>query len=249
MKITLVGPVYPYRGGIAHHTDLLTRALRERHDVQVVSFRRQYPRWLYPGRSDREPSDEEQAVEAEFWLDPLQPWTWWQTSRRIEQFNPELVVIQWWTTFWAPAFATMAYLLRRAGLSPAFIVHNVLPHEPRPGDGLLARLALRQATKFIVHAAREGKRLRALFPHAKLEVCPLPCFGQFADQRTSRAKARQRIWLPQDGPVVLLFGLIRPYKGLRYLIEAVSLLHREACSIRLVVAGEFWDDIAHYRQQ
>ena len=110
MKFVLVGPVYPYRGGIAHYTTMLAQTLAKRgSQFHVVSFRRQYPRWLYPGKSDRDPSQEPLRVNAEYLLDPLYPWTWWQTARRIAEWKPDVVIFQWWTTFWAPAFAALAF--------------------------------------------------------------------------------------------------------------------------------------------
>jgi glycosyltransferase involved in cell wall biosynthesis len=247
MKFVLVGPVYPYRGGIAHYTTMLAQTLAKRcSQFLVVSFRRQYPRWLYPGKSDLDPSQETLPVNAGYYLDPLYPWTWWQTARKIAEWNPNLVIIQWWTTFWAPAFGSLAFLLRRRGVKVLFVIHNVMPHEPRPWDRWLVRLALRQGQHFLVMTDREQERLLSLLPQAKTTMAPLPVYDMFAGQRIPTAEAKQRLGLPAGESVALFFGLVRPYKGLRFAIEALTELRARGKMVRLLVAGEFWEDVMTY---
>lgn len=247
MKFVLVGPVYPYRGGIAHYTTMLARTLAKRcSQLHVVSFRRQYPRWLYPGKSDRDPSQEPLRVNAEYLLDPFYPWTWWQTAHRIAEWKPDVVILQWWTTFWAPAFGTLAFLLRRRGVKVLFVIHNVMPHEPRPWDRWLVRLALRQGHHFLVQTGREKERLLSLLPQAQTTVAHHPVYDMFAGQRIAAAEAKQRLGLPADEPVALFFGIMRPYKGLRFAIEALTELRARGKTVNLLVAGEFWEDVQEY---
>ena len=249
MKITVIGPVYPYRGGIAHYTTLLARALSKRHQVRVISFLRQYPRWLYPGKTDKDPSRQPLRVEAEYLLDTLYPWTWWQTANQIFLFQPEVVIFPWWTTFWAPAFAVLTCLLRQKNLKTLFLIHNVLPHEARFWDAWLARLALRQGQAFVVQTAREKNRLLTFVPEAVVEICPHPVYEMFKEQYLPHREARQKLGLPLEWPVALFFGIVRPYKGLKYLIEAIARLGEGGEKVYLVVAGEFWEDKRFYQRQ
>ncbi len=248
MDIVIIGPVYPYRGGIAHFTTLLARALAKRHVTRVVSFRRQYPAWLYPGASDRDPSQQPLRVEAEYLLDPLYPWTWWKAAQRIAALEPDAVIFQWWITFWGPAYAALAYLLHRRGIRLLFVIHNLMPHEARPWDGWLARLALRYGHNFLVQTEREKDRLLALLPHAAWTIVPHPVYDMFAGGRIPTSEARRRLGLPETASVALFFGIVRPYKGLRYLFEAIGKLRQRGKTIHLVVAGEFWEDAADYQQ-
>ena len=249
VKVALVGPVHPYRGGIAHYTTMLARALAVKHETLVVSFRRQYPNWLYPGKTDRDPSREPLRVKAEYLLDPLYPWTWWSTANRIASFAPDVVVLQWWTTFWAPAFWVLAALLERRGRKVLFIIHNVLPHEQRPWDAPLARLALRAAHDYLTQTEEEKRRLSLLLPNLRAEsvtVCAHPIYGMFAGKGVPAHEARQALGLPEDVPVLLFFGIVRPYKGLKCLIEALGLLRKRGRRLHLVVAGEFWEGKGPY---
>ena len=247
MKITLIGPVYPYRGGIAHYNASLAQALAVAgHTVRVISFRRQYPSRLYPGESDKDPSAEPLSFPAEYILDPLYPWTWLHAASRIRRDHSNLAVFHWWTTFWAPAFTSLAWLIRRQ-VKVTFLIHNVLPHEAKAWDRWMARATLHQGHAFIVQAPHERERLSALIPSSSLVIdSPHPAYPPFLNQSLSKSDARQQLGLPIDQPVLLFFGIVRPYKGLKHLVDALAQVQ---LPVRLVVAGEFWEDISIYQQQ
>lgn len=250
MKITLVGPVYPYRGGIAHYTSLLVRALLDHgHQVKVISFKRQYPTWLYPGGSDRDPSQQPMRIEAEYLLDYLYPWSWWQTARRITCHTPDLVILPWWTTFWGVQLAVLVALLRKRSIPIVFLIHNVLPHEGCPWDKFLARLALRGGNAFIVQTEREKDKLLSLLPAVQVQVCAHPVYTMLTKGRIPKQQARDQLSLPVEKPVLLFFGIVRPYKGLRVLLEALGQLRQRGLSPILLVAGEFWEDSQLYQEQ
>jgi len=250
MKVVLIGPVYPYRGGIAHYTTLLARALQGAgHDVQVISFKRQYPKWLYPGQSDRDPSREPLTIPAAYVLDPLYPWTWRAAVDAIVRFSPDIVLFQWWTTFWAPAFAFVASGVKAKQIRVVYLIHNVVPHEARPWDKTLAKWALRSGDAFLVQSSGQQDALDALIPDARVTLIKHPVYDMFSAQKMDKIAARQKLGIPEDMPLVLFFGIIRPYKGLPILIDALGQLNMEDSSIGLLIAGEFWEDVQHYREQ
>lgn len=249
-KITLVGPVWPYRGGIALHTTLIARTLRQGgYPLQVISFRRQYPQWLYPGATDRDESQQVIKTEAEYLLDPLSPLSWVRTAQAIAASWPDLVAIQWWTTFWSPPYAALARLLRRKGCRIAYIIHNVLPHEAKPWDRWLARLALSPAQRFLVHTEAERERLLELLPGRETRVAAHPIYAVFAGSPPTQAEARRVLNLPAQERIVLFFGFVRPYKGLGLLLQALGRLRQQGVKPYLAVAGEFWHDKASYLEQ
>jgi glycosyltransferase involved in cell wall biosynthesis len=250
MNVTLIGPVYPYRGGIAHYTTQLALTFKiSGHDCNVISFRRQYPAWLYPGSSDKDPSQSSVRVAAEYLIDPFYAWTWQQCARRILEKKTDLVVLQWWTTYWTMPFAYLARWCHRHHIPVLYLIHNVLPHEEKSWDRGMAKLALSPADGFIVQTAREQERLLALLPEAKSQISPHPAYTMLTNQRMDRAAARQKLGLPVEGTLLLFFGIVRPYKGLRYLIEALSLLRNEGRQPSLLVAGDFWEERSLYEKQ
>ena len=246
MKISLIGPVYPYRGGIAHYTTSLAVALKNAgHDVNMLSFKRQYPAFLYPGETDKDPSANPTRVEAQYLLDPIYPWTWRQTARAILKDGSDLVLIQWWTTFWGLAYAALAFYLQKK-VKVVYLIHNVLPHESHIWDRWLSRFAMGQASAFIVQTTSEGKKLLDLIPDARISYCGHPVYQRFTKRVISKEDARRELGLPMDKTLVLFFGIVRPYKGVKHLVDAIS---QASASIHLVIAGEFWEDVKMYKEQ
>jgi glycosyltransferase involved in cell wall biosynthesis len=248
-RFVLLGPTYPFRGGIAHYTTLLAQHLREKHDTLLISFLRQYPRWLFPGRSDRDPSHQPLITEAEYLLDPLNPATWRRALRRIGEWQPDGVIMQWWHPFWAPAWSILARGVKRLPGRPRLIVicHNILPHEQgiaRPLLALISRWALSPADAFVVHAAADGAMLAGMLPQARYQVTPHPTYAALGDL----SPAELPIPLPADRPLLLFAGFVRPYKGLDILLEAMGLAVTQR-PLHLLVAGEFWQGVATYNEQ
>jgi len=242
MRFAVVGPTYPFRGGISHYNTLLCDHLRERHEVGLFSFRRQYPRWLFPGISDRDPSQRPLMTPNVATLDPLSPLTWWLTAQRIMAFQPDLLVLHWWVTYWALPYAAITARVSRQGLPVLYLVHNVLPHESKPWDRLLTRLAMAQTDRFIVMAGSEEQRMHDLLPGATVYRAQLPggIGAVEAQHSVSPAEARRQLGLDPSTPVALFFGFVREYKGLRYLLEAMPQVLART-EMHLLVAGEFWE--------
>lgn len=245
----MIGPVYPYRGGIAHFTSALAEAITGAdHEIKIISFKRQYPKFLYPGKSDRDPSSEVRPVKASYILDPLYPWTWDKTCQEIVKFEPDLVVFQWWTTFWAPAYGSIARRLKKAGIKHVFLIHNVFPHEVRPWDRLLAQFALSTADTFLTLSESQRIIVSRMFPLARVETSPIPVYQVSEGTRLDPAEAKARLKIPTDRKVVLFFGIVRPYKGLRLLVAAAGKLKRAGNPVHLLIAGEFWEAIDDYQK-
>lgn len=251
MKIALIGPVYPYRGGIAHYTTMLYRALREQqHDVLLVSFKRQYPQWLFPGASDRDPSQQPLwAHNAQYWIDSLNPLTWIATFFRVYRYHPDRIILQWWTTFWTPVWFMLGILNRLFLRVPlVYICHNVLPHETHRLDPLIAYMALRWGDLFIVQSIDEAEKLHVLLPDSHVSVGPHPVYDMFADQKVSQDNAREQLDLPKTAYILLFFGIVREYKGLKDIFTALPIVQKSIKDVLVVVAGEFWDDKRPYQE-
>jgi len=244
LRIALVGPVYPYRGGIPHYTTMLYRAFRGReNDVLLVSFKRQYPQWLYPGRSDKDPSKSALKVEdARYWIDSVNPITWFTTFRRISRYNPDIIVLQWWTPFFAPVWFVIGVLNRLMLKKPlVYVCHNVLPHESRWWYSWATRAVLVWGMGFTVSSQEEETRLKTLMPRAKVVLAPHPPYTMFVADRLSRYEARRRLDLDQEAKVLLFFGIVREYKGLKNLLLAMPTIRERVDRVVLLVVGEFWD--------
>ncbi len=245
-RLVLVGPVAPYRGGIAHFTEALGQALQSRgHQVAALSFRRQYPRWLFPGRQQTEPEPITPSMPATYTLDPLHPWTWWQAASLLRRQRPDLIVFQYWLPFFAPAYGAIAIELRRWGIPSVALVHNALPHERHPLDATLSRWFLRRCHARIVLSEAVAHQLVELGLSVDAQLVH-PIDFRYGPVRP-RTVARQRLGLPSEAPVLLFFGFVRRYKGLDVLLEAMPMIRAALPEVQLVVAGEFYERLNHYR--
>lgn len=163
MRFSLIGPVYPYRGGITHfHSSMAQSLINSGHEIQVISFKRQYLNWLYPGKTDKDTSQKAVKIQALYTLDPIKPWTWFKAARQIKDFGPDQVIIQWWTTFWAIPYFFIARHLFKKNIPVIYTIHNVLPHEEKKIDRPLAKLNFKYANSFITLSDQETQRLRPL---------------------------------------------------------------------------------------
>jgi glycosyltransferase involved in cell wall biosynthesis len=239
MRVSILGPAYPLRGGIAHHVYWLWKELNNRgHTVQVVSFRKLYPSILFPGTTQLDNSRLKLDAHALPTLTPLNPASWLQAFKQVKAFSPDVIVFQWWQPFFGPLVGTLARLFRRSGFKCIIECHNVISHEDNPLDRLLGRFALSAADDFITHSTKDREELLAIVPGKKVTVSPLPFLDEFSAPAAERRVA---------GTTILFFGTIRKYKGLDVLLAAMpKVLQKVECN--LIVVGEFYDPIDRYRK-
>ena len=238
MRISIIGPAFPLRGGIAHHVYWLHQELTRRgHQAQVVSFLRLYPRLLFPGSTEFDTSRLKFDAGATPILKPLNPFTWLRALKAVKSFSPDVVIFQWWQPFFGPLVGVLARWLHRAGIKCVIECHNVFPHEARLTDSMLTKYALSSADHLITHSTKDKADLLAMLPGKDVSVSPLPSLREFSGgQNTTRS-----------GNTILFFGKVRKYKGLDVLLAALpKVLSKIEC--KLLVVGEFYDSIARYRR-
>jgi len=251
MKLALVGPTYPYRGGIAQYNTSLYRAAACRFPVLLISFRRLYPSLLFPGTTQLDRSNRPFLVPHEPILDSISPSSWKKAGRRLAENQPEIVVFQWWHPFFGLAYSGVLRSLARTGVRPCVLMlcHNVMPHErPRvPGawavfQKVTARTFAR-ADGFLVHSRSLADQVQELKPDAAIQEVFHPIYDLYAEVDQPAAGPTR-----QDGRAhILFFGNIRPYKGLDVLLRSLALV-QEQLDFTATIAGEFYLDPGPYRE-
>lgn len=229
-----MGPVWPFRGGIAQYTTRLHEALFPLAKVTTLSFRRLYPSWLYPGESDREPgahaNGNPTTDQIYFTLDYANPMTWARGAKQLLAARCRVVVINWWTLFWAVPSMLIAHRLRRHGIRVVLLCHNLADHD---GSGFKRRLSehlLRQADAYLVHSTAMREQLHRIAPGRPVLTRLHPIYDHYPRAVDTLLK-RGRLEL-------LFFGFIRPYKGLDDLIAALEKLDDD--QVYLTIVGEPW---------
>ncbi len=246
MKIAYLSTFPPFRGGIAHFNEQLVHHLRERgHHLIKITFRRQYPELLFPGKTQYVEQWRNKEWEAHQWLDTINPLNWWQTARRIRALHPDVLFLRYWIPFMAPSLGTIAAYLRAHGIPAVVIADNIIPHERRLGDLVLTRWFMRQMSGVMVMSGTVEHQWNQLNVHTFHRRLWHPVYDHFPPP-VSKEVARHRLGLPLTPKIVLLTGLIRPYKGLDLLIEALRYLPP---SYHLLVGGEVYGDERKYYRQ
>ncbi len=243
MKITLVGPVYPYKGGISHYTGMLARTLQKDHDVTVVSYKMQYPKLLFKKEQKDFSNDSFKIEGANFWLNTANPFNIVATANRIRKTEPELVIIQWWHPYFAPCYTILKAFLK--DIPVMYVCHNVFPHERFPADRRLASAVLKKGDMFIVQSREDEEDLLTIKEDALFKRTPHPTYNAFRLTGMSRAEARELLGIPADKRVILFFGFVREYKGLKHLINAMPRINSET-GAGLLIVGDFGDDRGEY---
>lgn len=251
MKITILGPAHPYRGGLASIMETMARIFLHRgNEVDIKTFTLQYPALLFPGKSQTVTTPAPADLPIERCVHTVNPFNWLRIGRRIGRERPDFVLLKYWTPFMAPCFGTIARLARRNGHTRVLCqIDNVEPHEHHLIDRPCNRYFLRSVDGFVYMSEQVHRELRA-YTDAPALFSPHPLFEHFGT-RVPREEACARLGLDPRLRYVLFFGLIRDYKGLDLLLDAWAALRREGRTEgrRLIVAGEFYARREPYMQQ
>jgi D-inositol-3-phosphate glycosyltransferase len=248
MKVVIIGPAYPLRGGLATYNERLARAFQSAGDeVRIVTFSLQYPDFMFPGQTQfsTEAGPTDLAIEVS--LNSVNPLSWVGVGRRLRQERPDLVVFRFWLPVMGPALGTVARLVRGNGHTRVVaITDNVVPHEKRPGDKPFTRYFLSACDGFVTMSRKVLADLQDLgFSKKPALYRPHPLYDNFGPAKPKEV-ALVALGLTAEVRYVLFFGFIRAYKGLDILLEAMADPRVAALPIKLLIAGEFYEDAAPY---
>ncbi|TGE23640.1 glycosyltransferase [Hymenobacter aquaticus] len=247
MKVVIIGPAYPLRGGLATYNERLARAFREAGDeVRIVTFSLQYPNFLFPGQTQFSTEPGPTDLDIEVSINSVNPWSWWTVGEKLRREKPDLVVFRFWLPFMGPALGYIARRIRRNRHTRVVaITDNVIPHEKRPGDRPLTRYFLSACHGFVTMSRAVLADLRRLHFKQPAQYQPHPLYDNFGALKAKPA-ALQALGLDPAFGYLLFFGFIRAYKGLDILLEAFADPRLRQLPVKLIIAGEYYEDAAPY---
>lgn len=243
-KVVLVGPVYPYKGGISHYTGLMYRALVKEYNVIMVSYKMQYPRILFKKEQKDYANDVFKIDETNYWLNTANPFNIIAVAEKINVLRPDMVIIQWWHPYFAPCYWILAKCLKNT--KKLFVCHNVFPHERFPFDRRLTKMTLKKGDYYIVQSKQDEEDLKTIIQEPIYERTVHPTYNVFKFDNLSKERARQLIQIKQKDKVLLFFGFVREYKGLQYLIKAMAKIKGKIENLKLLIVGDFGNDKQNY---
>lgn len=244
MRIAILSPFYPYRGGLAQLNARLYTELGKHNDVKAFTFTTLYPNFLFPGKTQYvQEGDPVTVVDSERVLNSINPFSYIRTAKRINKYAPDILIIPYWMSFLSPAFGSVCLLLNKK-IKVISLVHNAISHERTLIEKPLAKYFFNRCDAFIVMSEPVKKDLLTLKKDAKICLLPHPIYDHYAE-RSDKETACRQLNIKSDKRNLLFFGLIRDYKGLDILIEAMSMLDD---SYQLIIAGESYGDFGKYIQ-
>ncbi len=246
MRIAILSCFYPYRGGIAQFNACLYSELGKNHIVKAFNFKRQYPESLFPGKTQYVTEDDTAVpIDSISLLDTANPFSYGKTFRAILNWQPDLVIVRYWMSWFAPSLGQITRKLRKHFDGKVIaILDNVIPHERHFFDAPLTKYFLSGCDGYVTLCNAVKEDLLKLKPEARYEVIPHPLYSHFGE-KSERTEAEKRLGIGHGKKNILFFGLIREYKGLDILLEAFGQLGDD---YQLIVAGEPYGAFDRYQE-
>ncbi|GAA4753130.1 glycosyltransferase [Flavisolibacter ginsenosidimutans] len=248
-KVLIIGPAHPLRGGgITTFNHRLAKEFIEKgYDCEIVSFSLQYPSFLFPGKSQYsdEPAPEDLTIHS--LINSVHPLNWLRVGRKLKKWKPDLVIVRFWLPLMGPSLGTVLRQLKKNNHTKIIcIADNVVPHEKRFGDKPFTKYFLKACDAFVTMSEKVLTDLRSFEKTKPAVLVPHPLYDNFGE-KVSKEKARRRLRLQVTDKIIVFFGFIRRYKGLNLLLQAMADRRIKEQNIKLLIAGEFYEDEETYR--
>ena len=249
-KIVIIGPAFPLRGGgITTFNHRLAKELTEQgFDCSIVSFSLQYPSFLFPGKSQYSSEAPPEGIKIHTLINSVNPLNWIKVGRQVNSWQPDLIIVRFWLPLMGPALGTILRQIKPNRHTRIIcLADNIIPHEKRPGDKPFTKYFLKACDAFVTMSEKVLTDLR-LFEKTKPAVLvPHPLYDNFGSKITKSA-ARDILLVARDEKLLVFFGFIRHYKGLDILLEAMADERLKGQNIKLLIAGEIYDDEQQYKK-
>lgn len=248
--IIIMGAAYPLRGGgIASYNERLAREfMSEGYPTTIYTFSLQYPNIFFPGTSQYSNEEPPADLDIKVTINSVNPFNWIKVGNELRKLAPGIIVVRFWIPFMGPAFGTILRVVRRNKVTKIIcIADNVIPHEKRAGDTLFTKYFVKPVHGFITMSKKVLSDLQHFAPAKPALFIPHPLYDNFGE-KISKEEARNKLGIAQDEKIILFFGFIRKYKGLDILLQAMKILKDQGEKIKLLVAGEFYDDRKNYTE-
>ena len=248
--IVILGPAYPLRGGgMATFNERLARELqKEGNNVVIYTFTLQYPSFLFPGTSQYSTEAKPTDITIKVKVNSVNPLNWITVGRELKKLRADLIIVRFWLPFMGPCFGTILRIAKRNHHTKVIcIADNVIPHEHRFGDKPFTQYFIKPVDGFITMSDKVMADLKTLTQKSSVQTVH-PLYDNFGEA-LSKEEARRHLHLPFSERIILFFGFIRKYKGLDLLLDAMSILKQKGNHIKLLIAGEFYEDRNVYEEQ
>ena len=246
MKIVILGTAWPYRGGIADFNNRLAQEfIKESDTVKIITFTLQYPSFLFPGKTQYSPDPQPEGLDIVRKLNSVNPFNWIGVARMIRKEKPDILIVPFWMPFMGVSTGAVSRMAGRCGAKRVAILHNLIPHEHKPGDKILSRFFIKSVDGYVALSESVLADIDLFDRKKPRTLCPHPLYDHFG-AIASRQESLSHLGLEPSFRYILFFGLIRDYKGLDLLLKAYSDSRLRNLNVRLLVTGEFYGSSDKY---
>jgi len=248
-KVVIIGPAHPLRGGLATFNQRLAKEfIAQGDDCYICSFSLQYPGFLFPGTTQYSDEPAPTDIKIVSLVNSVNPFNWIKTGNRLRKEKPDLIVVRYWLPFMGPALGTILRRVKRNKHTRIVcIADNIIPHEHRAGDKAFTKYFLKSCDAFITMSEKVLSDLKQFEKTKPIQLVRHPLYDTFGEI-ISKEEAREKLKVNRSDSVILFFGFIRKYKGLDLLLEAMNDERIKQSGIKLLVAGEFYEDAKQYQE-
>ena len=248
-KVIIIGPGHPLRGGLATFNHRLAKEfIAGGNDCSIVSFSLQYPSLLFPGTSQYTDEPAPHGVTIHSLINSINPFNWISVGNKIRKWKPDLIVVRYWIPFMGPALGTLLRAVKKNKHTKVIcIADNITPHKKRPGDVPFTKYFLKACDAFVTMSEKVLQDLKRFENEKPAQLVQHPLYDNFGE-RMEKEEARAHLGLNKDEKIILFFGFIRKYKGLDLLLQAMADERIKNAGIKLLIAGEFYEDESFYQQ-
>ena len=249
-KIVIIGPCYPYRGGIATFVSFLSNLLNKESEVYLLNYSMLYPSILFPGKTQYDESKELVfSFKSERIFSSMNPFSWLKTAKRIHELKPDVIIMDWWNPFFGICFRGLYLLLNKSMRSRILIVaENVISHEGRFLDKYLTKIGISIAQSYIVLSDKVRDQIQFYSEKKTIYKSNLPIYDDFVSSGIQYKRNDISPKFNDENFIMLFFGYIRKYKGLDIAIESLAIIVKKIPNARLMIVGESYDDWQYYQE-
>lgn len=246
-KVLIIGPAWPLRGGLSTYNQILANELsKQGYKVTILTFKLQYPNFLFPGKTQYSSDPAPERLDIDVKINSINPFNWIITGLKYRSKKPDLVIIRYWLPFMGPCLGTIGRIIKDNGISRIVaITDNVIPHEKRFGDTIFTKYFLKACHGFVAMSQSVLADLNKFIRNKPALYNPHPIYNSFKPS-IAKSEACEILKINSQTNYLLFFGFIRAYKGLDLLLEAFAKTNRQRHNLKLIVAGEFYEDEKFY---
>lgn len=248
-KVVIIGPAHPLRGGLASYDERLAREfISQGFDTTIYTFSLQYPGFLFPGTTQYSSEPPPLDIPIKVCINSINPLNWLAVGNELKELRPDIIVVRYWLPFMGPCLGTILRRVKKnMHTKVVCIADNIIPHEKRPGDSIFTKYFIKPVDSFITMSDKVLEDVKRIAPGKEVMFVSHPLYDNFGE-KISKEAARQKLGINNDDKIILFFGFIRKYKGLDILLEVMQKLKKELGGLKLLIAGEFYEDRKKYNE-